>query len=52
MRIGSYDAYELPGGNEGVILHSVRENPRSRFISPLSIPIEEDLKDYYTESGW
>ena len=27
MRIGSYDAYELPGGNEGVILHSVRENP-------------------------
>jgi len=34
MRIGSYDAYELPGGNEGVILHSVRENPRSRFISP------------------
>ena len=51
MRIGSYDAYELPGGNEGVILHSVRENPRSRFIF-TGIPIEEDLKDYYTESGW
>ncbi|MCS2504706.1 hypothetical protein NXW48_00640 [Phocaeicola vulgatus] len=34
MRIGSSDAYELPGGNEGLILHSVREHPRSRCISP------------------
>jgi len=33
MRIGSSDAYELPGGNEGLILHSVREHPRSRCIS-------------------
>ena len=49
MRIGSSDAYELPGGNEGLILHSVREHPRSRCISP---PVEEVLKDCRTGSSW
>ena len=50
MRIGSYDAYELPGRG-GDFTFCPRESPKQIYFA-TGIPVEEDLKDYYTESSW